>query len=61
MRYYFQVYKTISENQQIGVDEDIKRKIETMKEIASSLDEERPGNVPTAEKTFADLRFRGLS
>ena len=40
----------MSENQQIEVDEGSKRKIETMKEIASSLDEERPGNLSTPHK-----------
>lgn len=40
----------MSENQQIEVDEDSKRKIETMKDIASSLDEERPGNLSTPQK-----------
>ena len=59
--YYFQVYKTMSENQQIEVDEDSKWKIETMKDIASSLDEERPGNLSTPQKTFADYCFRDLT
>ena len=56
--YYFQVYKTMSENQQIEVDEDSKRKIETMKEIASSLDEERPGNLSTPQKNICWLLFQ---
>ena len=48
----------MSENQQIEADEDSKRKIETMKEIASSLDEERPGNLPTAQKNICRLVFQ---